>query len=79
MCTSIPWLFRVIVKLDVDVSLVVPRAFTTSLAIFAGMILMLMILSLFAKFKLAAEEGIKMGVLYVIFIIVSTVIIALNI
>jgi hypothetical protein len=79
MCTSIPWVFRVIVKLDIDVSLVSPQGFGISLAIYAGMIFLLLFIAIFSKFKLGPEDGIKMGVLYFIFIVVSTIIIALNI
>ena len=79
MCSAIPWVFRVIVKLDIDVYLVSPKAFGISLAIYAGMIFLLLIIAIFSKFKLGPEEGVKMGVLYFMFIVVSTIIIALKI
>ena len=79
MCCAIPWVFRVIVKLDIDVFVPSPPAFSYSLAFYAGMIFVLLFISMFSKFKLTAEDGIKMGVLYFIFVVVTTIIIALNI
>jgi hypothetical protein len=54
-------------------------SFAISIAIYAGLIVIFVILSICSRFRIEPEEGVKMGVLYFLFIIASTVIIAINI
>jgi hypothetical protein len=53
--------------------------FAISIAIYAGPIVIFVILALCSRFRIEPVEGVKTGVLYLLFIIASTVIIAINI
>lgn len=67
-----------IVKLNLTISLPFRFGFIISIAIFMGIIFVFVLLSIFKRFKLGAEEGVKMGVFYLVFIVASTVLISLN-
>lgn len=78
MCSAIPWLFRVIVKLDITVVIKSAFGFAIAIAIFGAIILVFLIIAILSRFRIGAEDGVKMGVLYIIFIVASTVVIITN-
>jgi hypothetical protein len=70
-------MFKVIVKLNIDVHLPFRYGFIISIAIFMGIITAFLIMTIVKRFRISADEGVKMGILYLIFIVSSTVVISI--
>ena len=66
-----------IVKLDLTVALPFRFGFVITIAVFMGIIMIFLVLSIIKRFRISADEGVKMGMLYLVFIVVSTVIISI--
>ena len=68
-----------IVKLSIDIDIKTAFSFSISIGVYAGVIFLFLIIAIFSRFRLSAEEGVKMAVLYFLFIVTSTIIIGIDI
>jgi Ca2+/Na+ antiporter len=71
MCPAIPWLLNIIVTMSVDATINTSFGFLITVGVYSILVLLFMVIAIFMKFKLRSNEGVKMGVLYVLFIITS--------
>ncbi|CAD8175739.1 unnamed protein product [Paramecium octaurelia] len=82
LCTGLPWVLRIIIDLDIEYEMDYndfQQAFCISIAVLCVIVFILLLLALAKGFTLKSQDGVKMIVLYGLFILISAIIIGMNI